>query len=57
MDAAKLGNARLYVNGANLLLLSDHIKIVDPETLQNTGENLAAYPIQRIVNIGINLNF
>lgn len=57
MDALSVSNARLYVNGANLLLLSDHIKIVDPETLQNTGENLAAYPIQRIVNIGVNLNF
>lgn len=57
LDAAKLGNARLFINGANLFLLSDHVKIVDPETLQNSSENLAAYPIQRVVNLGINLNF
>ena len=56
-DKAKLSNVRLFVNGSNLLMIFDHIKIVDPETLNNGNEDLAAYPIQRVVNFGMNVSF
>jgi len=45
-------NARLYVNGANLFVLSK-FKTWDPEM----GGNGLGYPIQRVFNMGINLGF
>lgn len=56
-DRVKLSAVRLFANGSNLLLIFDHIKIVDPETLTNGGEALATYPIQRVVNFGVNVSF
>lgn len=43
---------RVYVSGLNLLTLSN-FKIWDTEM----GENGMNYPIQRVVNLGINVNF
>jgi hypothetical protein len=46
-----LGSIRCFLNGNNLLTF-DKLKIVDPE--QNIGD---AYPLQRTVNIGAQINF
>jgi len=49
---AYMENARIYVNGLNLLTFSP-FKLWDPEM---AGQGFA-YPIQRVFNIGLNLNF
>ena len=43
---------RVFANGYNLLTF-DHIKIMDPESNDGTG----AYPLQRSVNIGLQIEF
>lgn len=48
----KMQDLRIYLSGMNLFTLS-HFKIWDTEM----GNNGLAYPIQRVFNIGINLNF
>ena len=45
-----MSNVRLYANGTNLFLISK-FKLWDPEM----GDNPLAYPIQRVVNIGVNI--
>jgi len=47
-----LENCRLYFNGLNLLTFS-HFRLWDPEQ----SGNGFAYPIQKVFNLGINLNF
>ncbi len=47
-----MDNFRIYFNGLNLLTWS-RFKLWDPEM----GGNGLAYPIQKVYNIGINLNF
>lgn len=42
---------RIYANGTNLLTL-DKVKLIDPELTAGT-----AYPLQRIVNLGLTLTF
>ncbi|MEX0986407.1 MAG: TonB-dependent receptor [Bacteroidales bacterium] len=42
---------RFYANGTNLLTL-DKVKLIDPELTSGT-----AYPLQRIVNLGLTLTF
>lgn len=54
---ANISNVRLFVNASNLFMIYDDVKIVDPETLKNGGADLATYPIQRLVNIGVKINF
>ena len=49
---AYMDNARLYFSGLNLLTFS-HFKLWDPEM---AGQGFA-YPIQKVLNIGLNLNF
>jgi hypothetical protein len=51
-DRVKMTNARIYVNGLNLLTFS-HFKMWDPEQ----GGNAFNYPIQKVYNIGLNVNF
>ncbi|MBV5314627.1 MAG: TonB-dependent receptor [Prolixibacteraceae bacterium] len=51
-DRVNISYVRLFVNGSNLFIIYDHIKIVDPE--QN---GLSQYPIQRMVNVGVSINF
>ena len=48
----KLGKARFYLSGANLLTISS-FKLWDPEM---AGNGLA-YPVQKVYNIGVNINF
>jgi TonB-linked SusC/RagA family outer membrane protein len=47
-----LDNFRIYFSGLNLLTFS-HFKLWDPEQAGNGF----AYPIQKIFNLGVNLNF
>jgi len=42
---------RIYANGLNLLTF-DKVKLIDPELTSGT-----AYPLQRIVNLGLTLTF
>lgn len=49
--SAKLRNARVYLSGMNLLTLSS-FKLWDAEL----GGNAFAYPIQKVFNLGINVN-
>jgi hypothetical protein len=56
-----LANVRLFVSASNLFLILDHVKLVDPETLGSlaflNAANLSSYPIQRMVNVGVNVSF
>jgi TonB-linked SusC/RagA family outer membrane protein len=52
VENIKLHNARVYVSGTNLLVFS-RFKMWDPEM---AGNGLA-YPLQRVINIGINVEF
>jgi hypothetical protein len=45
-------NARVYLSGLNLLTFSA-FKLWDPEM---AGQGFG-YPIQRVFNVGLNLNF
>lgn len=60
-NMVKLANVRLFLSASNPLLIFDHVKLVDPETLGSlqflNGESLAAYPIQRMMNVGVNVSF
>jgi TonB-linked SusC/RagA family outer membrane protein len=47
----KLRNARIYFNGLNLLTWSP-FKLWDPEQ----GGNAFAYPVQKVFNLGLNVN-
>lgn len=48
----RLGGLRFYANGSNLFLLSG-FKLWDPEQ----GGNGLGYPIQKVFNIGVNVQF
>jgi hypothetical protein len=48
----KIENVRIYFNGLNLLTWSS-FKLWDPEL----GGNGFAYPIQKVYNVGVNVNF
>lgn len=50
VNRIKLSSLRIFVNGTNLLTHSAY-SVVDPET------NSGAYPIQRVVNGGVNIKF
>lgn len=47
-----LENARVYLSGTNLLTFSK-FKLWDPEM----GGNGLGYPVQRVVNIGVQISF
>lgn len=48
-----LGNARLFINGINLITW-DKLKIFDPEI---SNEGTGTYPQQRVINAGLNFSF
>lgn len=48
-------SVRLYVSGSNLITWTDVIDL-DPEAPTNNGNNYT-YPLQKIYNIGLNINF
>ncbi len=53
VSKAKLGSARIYIQGLNLLTFSE-FKLWDPE---NGGGEGATYPLNRVFNIGIQLSY
>ncbi|WP_215240538.1 TonB-dependent receptor [Dyadobacter helix] len=52
LDNLKITNMRFYFSGTNLLTFSK-FKLWDPEM----GGNGLGYPVQKVYNIGLNLNF
>jgi hypothetical protein len=52
VNAVNLQNIRLYLSGSNLLIFSK-FKMWDPEM---AGNGLA-YPLQRVFNVGVNIEF
>lgn len=54
MQRIHIRNIRVFVNGTNLAIW-DHIKIVNPES--NQGDGAFAYPLQRNINFGAQVNF
>lgn len=52
--AAGLSRVRLYLSAYNLLTFSPDMKDYDPENANGSGYN---YPLNKVVNFGINLNF
>jgi len=65
VQRVKMENMRIYVSGSNLVVWSP-FKMWDPELLSpNTGNPFTAggygdglrYPLQRVINIGINIEF
>jgi hypothetical protein len=52
VNTIKMQNIRLYASGSNLFVLSK-FKMWDPEQ----GSNGLAYPLQRVINIGVNIEF
>jgi len=53
-DKVKLGSARLYVSGQNLITWSNYFPGFDPEQKDTAGE---FYPIMRTYTVGLNVNF
>jgi hypothetical protein len=51
MKRINVQNLRVYVNGSNLFTI-DSFKIADPEV-----GTIFNYPLQRMVNFGVNLTF
>ncbi|MNY31260.1 hypothetical protein D3C86_1654160 [compost metagenome] len=54
-DKIKIKRARIYVNGQNLLTVSN-MKIVDPERSIQTA-NFYQYPSTKIYTMGVNVTF
>jgi TonB-linked SusC/RagA family outer membrane protein len=52
INVIKMQNIRLYASGSNLFVISK-FKMWDPEM----GSNGLAYPIQRVVNLGVTIDF
>jgi TonB-linked SusC/RagA family outer membrane protein len=51
-NKAGINNVRVFLNGTNLYTW-DKIKVIDPESNDGTG----SYPIQRNINLGLQVNF
>jgi hypothetical protein len=51
-----LSSARFYLNGTNLLTFS-HFKANDPENMGGGYLQYIKYPILRVYNLGVKLNF
>ena len=58
LERWKLGRVRFFVTGENIFEFSEVKKYVDPEAINNNTDNSAwAYPFQRKIAAGINLDF
>lgn len=53
-DNVKIGSARLYVSGQNLITWSNYFPGFDPEQKDTGGE---FYPIMKTFTVGLNVNF
>jgi TonB-linked SusC/RagA family outer membrane protein len=56
MDRIKIQGIRLYVSGYNLLTYCPGLKHFDPES-PYTGTTSIPYPIQKVINAGVNVTF
>lgn len=54
VKAVGMNRVRLYISGYNLLTYAPDMKDYDPENTSGAGYN---YPLNKIVNFGINVNF
>lgn len=52
----RLANAQFFVQGNNIALWTKS-DAIDPDNTGTFGENSAAYPLQRSLSVGLNLNF
>lgn len=52
----KMSSARIFVNATNLFTWSGMLKGVDPEAAQQST-NYEPYPITKVINVGVNLQF
>jgi TonB-linked SusC/RagA family outer membrane protein len=52
LDAIRMSNIRVYASGTNLFVFSK-FKMWDPEM----GSNGLAYPLQRVINLGVTIEF
>ena len=50
--ALKLDKVKVFVNGTNLFLLQDGLKIADPEVHK---DHISSYPIMRNFSFGLNV--
>lgn len=58
LSKIKLSNARIYVNGFNLLTFSKkQLRNIDPEKQEGDFDAGLTYPLMKAYNIGININF
>lgn len=52
-----VNNFRLYLNGSNLITWTDVIDL-DPEAPSRSGNaEINTYPLQKVYNVGISINF
>lgn len=51
-----LNSVRIFLNGNNLYTWTDVIDF-DPESPSGNNSEITAYPLQRVYNLGLNLNF
>ena len=58
-EKAGMSSVRVYVSGDNLLTFSDITGIFDPEAIGSTydANNGKLYPLQRVISVGLNVNF
>ena len=58
MSRIKINNARIFISGENLLTFTKYLGY-DPEaaTGYDTRQIESRYPLARLVNLGINVNF
>lgn len=55
---AGMENVRFYVSGDNLLTFTKMSKIFDPENIGSLyGDAGKTYPLQRVLSVGVNINF
>lgn len=55
---AKIGNARIYISGENLLTFTKLSRIFDPESVGLSGWNDGkTYPFATVYSAGLNINF
>lgn len=53
-----ISNARIYLSGDNLLTFSHISDVFDPENIGSLYDsNGKTYPLQRVISVGVNVNF
>lgn len=57
LKKAGIGSIRIYVNGSNLLTWTDMLPGQDPEVANAGVTNSEPYPVTRVFNFGLNVNF